>query len=538
LILRGVITLLSIAACLGCGGGSDRSGDRSGGPSGPPSPTAITLPDLANAAESVREQVRQAYAESQRADLSQSDRAVAFGALGKVLLAGGYLDAAETSFVNARTLAPADAQWPYYLGHVYRQRSEPAKAIAAFEQVLAVKPDDVPALVWLGELQLASGKPDAAERPLRRALDLQPRHARAAAALGRAALARRDYASATKYLEQALALEPGASALHYPLSLAYRGANDAAKADEHMKQRGTTAVATQDPLMAELSGLLESASSYDMLARSALGRGDFASAAAHARRGLDLAGNEATLRASLHQRLGTALAQTGDAAGARREFEEAVRTAPAFAPGHYSLGVVMMSEGRTRDAAEHFTAAIRSEPNYVEARVALGDTLRQAQRPEEALVEYRRALELAPANAAARYGEAVALARRGLWVEARDRLVQWVETQGDDPLLTLALARVLAAAPDDGVRDGGRALALALPLLQAMPTIEGAETVAMALAEVGRFDDAAKLQREAIAEMRRARDATAARRLTIDLGLYEKRQPSRTPWRDEPLYGP
>ena len=108
----------------------------------------------------------------------------------------------------------------------------------------------------------------------------------------------------------------------------------------------------------------------------------------------------------------------------------------------------------------------------------------------------------------------------------------------DDPNFVIALARLLAAAPEATVRDGGRALALVEPVMKAAATLDAAETVAMALAEVGRFDEAAALQREAVAQAHRIGDARAAARLAAGIALYERRQPARTPWQHDPLYEP
>jgi lipoprotein-releasing system permease protein len=43
-------------------------------------------------------------------------------------VAAEYFDAAEACFTNARTLAPDDMRWPYYLGHVFRLKSDTARA--------------------------------------------------------------------------------------------------------------------------------------------------------------------------------------------------------------------------------------------------------------------------------------------------------------------------------------------------------------------------------------------------------------------------
>ena len=62
-----------------------------------------------------------------------------------------------------------------------------------------------------------------------------------------------------------------------------------------------------------------------------------------------------------------------------------------------------------------------------------------------------------------------------------------------------------------------------------------AETMAMALAEVGRFDEAVKWQQDAIAAASQG-DRGLASRLTVNLRRYRARQPCRVPWtEDDPV---
>ena len=82
------------------------------------------LPDLSTADLFVREQVRSQYASMMRTvEAPAADaaaRADAHGDMGKLLMAAGLTGAAEPYLRQARTLAPDDARWPYYLGHLYR----------------------------------------------------------------------------------------------------------------------------------------------------------------------------------------------------------------------------------------------------------------------------------------------------------------------------------------------------------------------------------------------------------------------------------
>jgi hypothetical protein len=61
----------------------------------------------------------------------------------------------------------------------------------------------------------------------------------------------------------------------------------------------------------------------------------------------------------------------------------------------------------------------------------------------------------------------------------------------------------------------------------------------MALAEAGRYADAARWQREAVARAGREGGSAAAARLQDNLRLYEGGLPCRTPWRtDDPVFRP
>jgi hypothetical protein len=66
-----------------------------------------------------------------------------------------------------------------------------------------------------------------------------------------------------------------------------------------------------------------------------------------------------------------------------------------------------------------------------------------------------------------------------------------------------------------------------------------AETMAMALAEQSRFDEAIKWQQEAIAAVTSAGRADLASSLTVNLHRYQAKQPCRVPWTDDdPVHHP
>jgi tetratricopeptide (TPR) repeat protein len=497
----------------------------------------VVLPDLSHVAPSVQDQLREGYAVLTRSletrDIRPADLGEAYGRMGMLLMAAEFRNEAEGAFLDAEALAPGQPRWPYYLGHLYKIKGDTPKSAESFGRALSLQPNDVPTLVWLGDALLDEGKPDAAEPLFTKALSLQPRLVIAEFGLGRTALARQEYSKAVAALERALALDPRATVVHYPLALAYRGMGNAARAEAHMRQRGTLPLKPDDPLMHELDTLLHSALAYEVAGADALDKADWDAAAESFRKGIAIAPEDP----SLHHKLGTALALKGDTRGAVEQFEEALRLSPTFTKAHYSLGLILASNGQPRQAAEHWLAAITAEPGYVEARLQLAHMLRRTGRFEASLQHYDYIIKADPRVPEARFGYAASLVRLRRWSEARDRLEGAMADYPSELSFPMAFARLLAAAPDDKVRDGRRAVAIAQGLVdRGLRSFETLETMAMAQAEVGQFSGAVMWQRDAIATAERTADRGVAARITDNLELYEAGKPCRTPWRpDEPL---
>lgn len=457
-LIWGCLTFVLLVAC---GGGQNLTGR--------PPLRPVPLPDLSRMSESVRQQFRTEHSalalKIEDPRIPAADLGRAYGEMGKLFLAAQHRDAAESCFLNAQALAPDEARWPYYLGHVYRVKGDSGRAAASFERFLQSRPTDVAGLVYLGDEYLSQGRPEAAEPILTRALSLEPRLAVALFALGRAAIARDDYGGAVQYLEKAVALEPQASTARYSLAMAYRGLGEHDKSEANLRERGDAGFHfLPDPLMQEVRELLASPESYYHQGSTAFDRGDWAGAAAAFRKGIELAPHNSSLR------------------------------------------------------------------------LKLADALRRNGLVEESLSHYEHAFERAaapPALAAeARFGYAMALVRLQRFQAARDRLTEGMQIHPDRPAFGEALVRLLAAAPDDRIRDGRRALAMTHKLIEQQPTPNLYETMAMALAEVGQFDQAAATQRELIAVAERTGRDDLVPGLTENLRLYEARQPCRTPWRE------
>jgi cytochrome c-type biogenesis protein CcmH/NrfG len=156
--------------------------------------------------------------------------------------------------------------------------------------------------------------------------------------------------------------------------------------------------------------------------------------------------------------------------------------------------------------------------------------LRREGRFPDALEQYDEARRLAPRSPEATLGYAVTLSRLNRHLEARDSLVAATKAYPEEPEFAHALARLLASAPDARVRDGRRALELVEELLKGRTSTELGQTLAMALAELGQFDRAVRVQRDVMAANERVGLPDIGQAMAANLKLYESRKPSRTPW--------
>jgi len=494
----------------------------------------VTAPDVSKMSTAVREQVRERFATLNAARqhaAGDAELAAAYGAVGELLLAARYLDDAEPALLNARELAPKDATWPYFLAHLYRLRGTLDQAAASFRDALALQPDGVPVRIWLASTYIDQGRYDEAQPLLDAVVQRDPRSTAALFQLGRLALARRDFPRAVSMLESAARSDPAATAVHYPLALAYRGAGRPAEADKELRMRDqhNSEVAPPDPVMDRLTDLLEGPQAFEVRGTDALNRGEWTKAIDSFQRGVEVAPDNPLLR----HRLATALFMAGNVDEAERQFVDVARRSPEYAPAQYSLGVLLESRGRDAEAAGRYAAAVKEQPTYVQARMRMAGILRRSGRANEALEQYEEIMKIDPRLPDAPIEMAITLVRLKRYAEARDRLITGMNAFPDHPGFARALARLLAAAPDDRVRDGRRALALTQTLVKADQSTEVGETLAMSLAETGRFSEAAAIQRDLIAAAQNGGRADLAAQLQENLTLYENHRACRTPWRDE-----
>jgi len=220
--------------------------------------------------------------------------------------------------------------------------------------------------------------------------------------------------------------------------------------------------------------------------------------------------------------LGNALAQKGSADEAIAHYQKALQIKPHYAEACYNLGNTLIQRGRLDEAIAQYEAALQIKPDYAEAHNNLGKTLFQKGNLDEAILHYRQALQIKPDHANANYNLGLALLRKGSVGEAIACLQKALQIKPGFPEAQNDLAWVLATSPSAAVRNGNQAVELAR---QANQLAGGnnpvfLRTLAAALAEAGRFDEAKRTAEKALALAPAAGRPDLATPLSGELKLY------------------
>lgn len=375
----------------------------------------------------------------------------------------------------------------------------PELALVAFEAALRALPDDPETLFNVAMALVDLGDKPAAEARLREAIALDPDYREPRFNLALILAERNDFEGAERHFRRATEIDPD------DLDARTRWADTLTRLD-----RADEAIGVLDAVLAVDAAL--------PAARLALGAAQQASDDLEAARTtlnevLEAAPGAPQERSEAHYRLAVLLAAEADATGS---------------PAATEAG---------QSAVSHLREALELDAGFAEAHVLLGRLLGQQERYAEAAGHFARALVQNPSNPGWHRDRAMALllarryaAARGALTSARRALAN----SADDPVaaaehLDTLLARLLAASPDSQIRNGREALAIAQRLMSDRPSIEHAETVAMALAEVGEFERAAELQRQLIAEVeRQGTSPTNGQRQRLE--SYLAGEPVREPW--------
>jgi Tfp pilus assembly protein PilF len=198
------------------------------------------------------------------------------------------------------------------------------------------------------------------------------------------------------------------------------------------------------------------------------------------------------------------VARNADYTSEERIWRDTVRKRPANPRGHINYAVVLAGSNRAREAEPHLRAALTLAPNDADAHLALGAALCSTGRCAEGITNLRRASELDPDNPDAAHNLAEAHASFGRTREAAAHFRRALVLAPDNVFLLNQASWLLATAPEDDVRDGRSALALAerAVSLTSRRDAVSLDSLAVAYAELNRFAEATAVAGEALVAAR------------------------------------
>lgn len=191
------------------------------------------------------------------------------------------------------------------------------------------------------------------------------------------------------------------------------------------------------------------------------------------------------------------------------------------------LGNRAFNQNRFDDAARCFKRAAERSPENPEIATHLGIALAAGGHDDEALAAFAAALHQQPRNETALYNRGMVLERKGDMRAAIASYREATDVNPENPKILSSLAWALSIARDDTLRNGKDALAAAEKACELTRRAQPAmlDTLAAALAENGRFDDAVKAGEEALKLL--LPEAPLAKEINAHIALFQAKSALR-----------
>lgn len=205
----------------------------------------------------------------------------------------------------------------------------------------------------------------------------------------------------------------------------------------------------------------------------------------------------------------------------------AVQLEPDRAEFHNNLAIALAEKRETAEAIHHFHLAMEANPMLIETYLNLGMLYADIGRQEEALQCCAQAVRLDPNLAQAHALAGTILFERGQDELGLDALKSACEADPDNPIYPASLSWYLATRPAATPNN----LALALHMAQNANRLARGrdfhvlDTLAIAYAANGRFDEAINTARSAIEMAEGRNEAELVSELRARLSLYEQGKP-------------
>ena len=225
--------------------------------------------------------------------------------------------------------------------------------------------------------------------------------------------------------------------------------------------------------------------------------------------------------------LGAALEEKNEPARALAEYQKALQLDPGRHEIYNNIGRLLDGEGRPQEALTYCRDAVRLDPKSARSHNGLGIVLLELGRFDEAAGEFSEAARLDASYAPPHFEMGRALLEQGRDADALPEFREALRLEPDNFQMLIYFSRVLAADENPQVRNGAQALALADSAMKLNSNAVALDTLAIAYAENGRFDEAEQTGRQALTLALAASSNDDAADIQRRLELYRKRQPWR-----------
>ena len=231
--------------------------------------------------------------------------------------------------------------------------------------------------------------------------------------------------------------------------------------------------------------------------------------------------------------LGSALEAKGDFDGALIQYRATIRLNPKSYQAYSNIGKILFAQGRPAEALDYCAQAVQTNPGRATLRNNLGIVLAELGRYNEATDEFANAVKLNSDYAAPQFQTGKVRLKQGRDAEALPYFQAALQIEPNNYAMLIFVARVLAADENLPGRNGAEAVALAARVnrMTAQPQPVALDTLAMAWAEAGDFDQAQQFQQQAIGLVEAAGQNADAAALQQRLELYKNHQPWRESFR-------
>ena len=231
--------------------------------------------------------------------------------------------------------------------------------------------------------------------------------------------------------------------------------------------------------------------------------------------------------ANAYNQRGVALANMGHLDQALADYTKALEIDSNLYGAVNNRGSAFYRKGDYDRAISDFTRAIDLNP-YLEVTYSnRGIVWIKKGLLKRAISDFNKAVEINPYSYEAHYNRGTANASIGSWGRAIKDFSKALDLNPKSYGAYDKLARILASCPDGSYRNGEQAVKYAKKAMELNPDTQHLDTLAMALAEVGRFEDAVYVMERVVSTLADQKEVENIQEYKTRLNTYKDGKPWR-----------